>query len=53
VVSHAFCHGFHLQHTERLAAYSWEAFGSRTIYSDQYGNETAAIQIHGGNGPHK
>src|SRR5262245_34838510 len=37
VVSHAFSHGYHPQHTERLAAYWAEALGGPTSYSDQYG----------------
>jgi hemoglobin len=53
VVSHAFSHGFHPQHTERLAAYWEEALGGPTSYSDQYGDETAVVRIHSGNGPHE
>lgn len=52
VVSHAFSHGFHPQHTERLAAYWAEALGGPTTYSDRYGNETSVVRIHSGNGPH-
>ena len=36
VVSHAFSHGYHPQHTERLAAYWAEALGGPTTYSDRY-----------------
>src|SRR5215813_3686356 len=39
VVSHAFSHGYHPQHTERLAAYWAEALGGPTTYSDQFGDE--------------
>ena len=53
VVSHAFRHGYHPQHTERLAAYWGEALGGPTTYSDQYGDETSAVRIHSGNGPHE
>jgi len=53
VVSHAFSHGFHPQHTERLAAYWAEALGGPTTYSDQYGGETSVVRIHSGNGPHE
>ena len=53
VVSHAFSHGFHPQHTERLAAYWAEALGGPTTYSDQYGDETSVVRIHSGNGPHE
>jgi hemoglobin len=52
VVSHAFSHGFHPQHTERLAAYWAEALGGPTMYSDRYGDETSVVRIHSGNGPH-
>lgn len=53
VVSHAFSHGFHPQHTERLAAYWAEAFGGPTMYSNQYGDETSVVRIHSGNGVHE
>lgn len=53
VVSHAFSHGFHPQHTERLAAYWAEALGGPTMYSDRYGDETSVVRIHSGNGPHE
>ena len=53
VVSHAFSHGYHTQHTERLAAYWAEALGGPTTYSDQYGNETSVVRTHSGNGPHE
>ena len=53
VVSHAFSHGFHPQHTERLAAYWAEALGGPTMYSDQYGDETSVVRIHSGNGVHE
>ncbi|HET7108921.1 MAG TPA: group II truncated hemoglobin [Candidatus Acidoferrum sp.] len=53
VVAHAFSHGFHPQHTERLAAYWEEALGGPTTYSDRYGDETSVVQIHSGNGLHE
>jgi hemoglobin len=53
VVSHAFSHGFHPDHTERLAAYWAEAFGGPTTYSDRYGDETSVVRIHSGNGEHE
>jgi len=52
VVSHAFSHGFHPQHTERLAAYWAEALGGPTSYSDAYGDETSVVRMHSGNGVH-
>ena len=53
IVSHAFSHGFHPQHNERLAAYWAEALGGPTTYSDSYGDETWVVRIHSGNGPHE
>lgn len=52
VVSHAFSHGFHPQHVERLAAYWAEALGGGGRYSEAYGDETAVVRIHSGNGVH-
>jgi hemoglobin len=52
VVSHAFSHGFHPDHEERLAAYWAEALGGPPTYSATYGDETAVVRIHSGNGPH-
>jgi hemoglobin len=53
VVSHAFSHGFHPQHTERLAAYWAEALGGPPTYSERYGDETSVVRTHSGNGPHE
>jgi hemoglobin len=53
VVSHAFSHGFHPAHTERLAAYWAEALGGPHLYSTAYGDETAVVRMHSGNGPHE
>ena len=53
IVAHAFSHGFHPQHSARLAAYWGEAWGSPPIYSEQYGNESAVVRIHSGNGVHQ
>ena len=52
IVSHAFSHGFHPQHSERLAAYWGEALGGPTTYSDSYGDETGVVRMHSGNGHH-
>lgn len=52
VVSHAFSHGFHPQHTERLAAYWIEAFGGPADYSEQHGDESSVVRTHSGNGIH-
>ena len=53
VVGHAFSHGFHPQHTVRLAAYWAEALGGPTAYSDSYGDETSVVRTHSGNGVHE
>ncbi len=53
LVSHAFSHGFHPQHTERLAAYWAEALGGPATYSAACGDETSAVRMHSGNGLHE
>jgi hemoglobin len=53
IVSHAFSHGFHPEHSERLAAYWGEALGGPRTYSDRYGDETSVVRIHSGNGVHE
>jgi hemoglobin len=53
VVSHAFSHGYHPEHSERLAAYWAEALGGPAAYSAQYGDETSVVRIHSGNGAHE
>jgi hemoglobin len=52
IVGHAFRHGIHPQHTERLAAYWAEALGGPAIYSSRFGDETSVVKQHSGNGPH-
>ena len=52
IVSHAFSHGYHPDHTARLAAYWTEALGGPAAYSSQYGDETSVVRIHSGNGVH-
>jgi hemoglobin len=52
-VSHAFSHGYHPEHTERLAAYWGQALGGPAAYTDAYGDETAVVRMHSGNGPHE
>jgi hemoglobin len=53
VVSHAFSHGFHPDHTERLAAYWIEALGGPAAYTDVHGTESSVVHLHSGNGPHE
>src|SRR6187200_876928 len=53
VVSHAFSHGFHPQHSQRLAAYWAESLGGPKTYSDCYGDETSVVRMHSGNGQHE
>ena len=52
VVSHAFSHGYHPLHTERLAAYWAEALGGPALYSQAYGDETSVVRMHSGEGEH-
>ena len=53
VVSHAFSHGFHPQHSQRLAAYWAQALGGPADYTGRYGDETSVVRVHSGNGPHE
>ena len=53
IVSHAFSHGYHPQHTERLAAYWAEALGGPREYSDAMGSESQVMRMHSGNGEHR
>ncbi len=53
VVAHAFSHGFHPQHTQRLAAYWGEAWGGPSTYSQRYGDESSVVRMHSGNGAHE
>jgi len=53
VVSHAFSHGFHPQHTERLAAYWCEAWGGPNEFTAKYGTESSVVRMHSGNGEHE
>jgi len=53
VVSHAFSHGFHPEHSERLAAYWGEALGGPPAYSSGIGDESTVVRMHSGNGPHE
>ncbi|GIM96552.1 group II truncated hemoglobin [Paractinoplanes toevensis] len=53
VVSHAFSHGYHPEHTARLAAYWAEALGGPTAYTGHYGDESTVVRMHSGNGPHE
>jgi hemoglobin len=52
IVSHAFSHGYHPQHTERLAAYWAEALGGPPAYSASLGDESSVVRLHSGNGEH-
>lgn len=53
VVSHAFSHGFHPQHTERLAAYWSEAWGGPAAFTGHYGDHSTVVRMHSGNGEHE
>jgi hemoglobin len=50
---HAFSHGLHPEHSQRLAAYWAESLDGPTTYSDCYGDETSVVRMHSGNGPHR
>jgi len=53
VVAHAFMHGFHPDHAQRLAAYWAEALGGPTAYSATIGDESSVVRTHSGNGHHE
>ncbi|KNX36687.1 globin domain-containing protein [Luteipulveratus halotolerans] len=52
VVNHAFSHGFHPQHDERLAAYWIEALGGPATYTASLGDQSMVTRMHSGNGVH-
>ncbi len=52
VVAHAFSHGYHPQHTERLARYWAEALGGPPDYSARLGDQTTVVRMHSGMGEH-
>ena len=52
VVAHAFSHGFHPDHSARLAAYWAEALGGPPDYTGELASETDVVRMHSGNGPH-
>ena len=52
VVSHAFSHGYHPQHSLRLAAYWAEALGGPLDYTESMGDQSSVLRMHSGNGEH-
>src|SRR3954464_5908334 len=52
IVSHAFSHGYHPQHTERLAAYWRGGLGGPPAYTSSMGDESTVVRMHSGNGEH-
>jgi hemoglobin len=48
-----FSHGFHPEHSQRLAAYWGESLGGPTTFTDRYGDETSVVRMHSGNGVHE
>jgi hemoglobin len=53
IVSHAFAHGYHPQHSERLAAYWIEALGGPPEYTNSLGDQSSVVRLHSGNGEHE
>jgi len=53
IVGHAFSHGFHPQHSERLAAYWAEALGGPPDFTESMGDESNVVRMHSGNGEHQ
>jgi hemoglobin len=52
VVAHAFSHGYHPDHTARLAAYWAEALGGPSTYTVTIADESTVVRMHSGDGPH-
>ena len=52
IVSHAFSHGYHPRHSERLAAYWAEALGGPSDYTASMGNQSGVVRLHSGKGEH-
>jgi hemoglobin len=53
VVSHAFSHGYHPDHSARLAAYWAEALGGPAGYTESVAPESEVVRLHSGNGEHR
>lgn len=53
IVSHAFSHGYHPRHSERLAAYWSEALGGPADYTHGLGDQSSVVRLHSGNGEHR
>ena len=53
IVSHAFSHGFHPAHTQRLAAYWGEQLGGPARYTAEIGDHSGVVHMHSGNGVHE
>src|SRR5579862_4353036 len=52
IVSHAFSHGYHPQHSQRLAAYWIEGLGGPADYTNSIADQSAVVRLHSGNGEH-
>lgn len=53
ILSHPFSHGYHPDHTGRLAAYWAEALGGPSDYTDAMATESDVLRMHAGNGEHR
>lgn len=53
VVAHAFSHGFHPDHSDRLAAYWAECCGGPPTFSTTIADESTVLRLHAGNGEHE
>jgi hemoglobin len=53
IASHAFSHGYHPQHSQRLAAYWAEALGGPPDYTESLGDESSVVRLHSGSGEHQ
>ena len=50
VLEHPFSHGVNPDHVERLASYWAEVLGGPSTYSTTYGDQSALMRMHAGNG---
>ncbi|MBE1487081.1 group II truncated hemoglobin [Plantactinospora soyae] len=50
VLNHPFSHPGHPEHEQRLASYWAEVFGGPARYSQSYGDHSAMVHIHAGQG---
>ena len=53
IMNHPFSHPGQHDHLERLASYWAQQLGGPPMYTEVYGDETAVVRLHSGNGVHE